>query len=159
MIRHTPILLAAFVAGSVFADTPTPTTVKTPVEIVNAEFGIFADGSPNELVFEPTDKIPHKPGQRYGWVIEIHTAKRTLSVREEYLLPEADNNGKATDPLNASLNIPARRRNQVSQRQLAPVDGRIYGEWAIGPDEPPGHRHLQIVIEEQLAASFQYDVE
>lgn len=159
MIRHTPILLATFVAGSVFAAAPNPAPAEAPVEIVNAEFGIFVDGSPNELVFAPTDKVPRKPGQRYGWVIEVRTAKRTLSVREEYLLAEPDDAGKTADPLRESLNIPARRRNQVSQRQLAPVDGRIYGEWSIGPDEPPGHRHLQVVIEEQLAASFKYDVE
>ncbi len=100
-------------------------------------------------------------GQRYGWIIEVHTSKSSLSVREEYLLPNAQNPSKAeqvTDSLSESLSIPAQRRNQVSQRQLVPVDSKIYGEWAVGPNEPAGHRHLQVIIEGQVAASFEYDV-
>jgi hypothetical protein len=38
------------------------------------------------------------------------------------------------------------------------VDGRIYGEWAFGPGEPAGRRHLQVIIEGQLGASFEYEV-
>jgi len=152
MIRRTLMVLATFVAASAFAAAP------APVEIVSAEFGIFADGSPSELVFEPTDRVPHKVGQRYGWVIELRTAKRTLSVREEYLLAEPAAATKAKDPVSDSLNIPTPRRNQVSQRQLVPVDGRIFGEWSVGPNEPAGHRHLQVVIEDQVAASFEFDV-
>ena len=39
-----------------------------------------------------------------------------------------------------------------------PQEGRIFGEWEIGPGEPPGRRHLQVVIEGEVAASFEYDV-
>ena len=60
--------------------------------------------------------------------------------------------------MSESLDVPAQRRNQVSQRQLVPVEGKIYGEWAIGSSEPAGHRHLQVIIEGQVAASFEFDV-
>jgi hypothetical protein len=62
------------------------------------------------------------------------------------------------NPISENLNIPLQRRNQVSQRQLVPVDGRIFGEWSVGPGEPAGHRHLQVVIEGEVAASFEFDV-
>ncbi|MDP3036395.1 MAG: hypothetical protein Q8N07_01580 [Rhodocyclaceae bacterium] len=129
------------------------------MEIISAEFGIFDASKPGELAFEPTDVVPHRVGQRYGWVIEVRTKRRSLSVREEYLLPTAAKAAAAADPLAESLNIATQRRNQVSQRQLVPVDGRIIGEWEIGPHEPAGQRHLQIIIEDRLAASFQYRVE
>jgi len=38
------------------------------------------------------------------------------------------------------------------------VDGKIYGEWAIGPNEPGGHRRLQVLIENEVAARFEFDV-
>jgi hypothetical protein len=129
------------------------------MEIISAEFGIFDASKPGELAFEPTDVVPHRVGQRYGWVIEVRTKRRSLSVREEYLLPTAAKAAAAADPLAESLNIATQRRNQVSQRQLVPVDGRIIGEWEIGPHEPAGQRHLQVIIEDRLAASFQYRVE
>jgi len=156
MILKTLVVVAAFVSANSFAAAPPAPAA--PVEIISAEFGIFEQGTPDELVFEPTNVVPHKPGQRYGWVIEVRTGKRTLSVREEYLIAEPPNSKKNADALSDSLNIPAQRRNQVSQRQLAPVDGRIYGEWSVGPNEPAGQRHLHVVIEGQSAASFKYDV-
>ena len=129
---------------------------EVPVEIVSAEFGIFDDSNPQEMVFEPTGVVPHKVGQRYGWIIEVRGGKRSLSVREEYLLPAPAQ--KKADALSDSLNVPVQRRNQVSQRQLVPVDGKIYGEWAVGPNEPAGHRQLQVVVEGQVGALFEFDV-
>ena len=126
-----------------------------PVEIVRAEFGIFDVSNPRETLFEPTRVIPHKEGVRYGWVIEVRTSKRSLSVREEYLLPSQ----ASTEPTTAgAIVIPFERRSQVSQRQLVPQEGRIFGEWEIGRGEPPGRRHLQVVVEDEVAASFEYDV-
>lgn len=156
MILKTLLALAALASANAFAAAPK--AVEAPVEIISAEFGIFDQSTPNELAFEPTNVVPHKAGQRYGWVIEVRTSKRTLSVREEYLIAEPANEKKNADAVSDSLNIPAQRRNQVSQRQLVPVDGRIFGEWSIGPNEPAGQRHLHVVIEGQSAASFKYDV-
>ncbi len=56
------------------------------------------------------------------------------------------------------LTIPHERRNQASQRQLVPVAGRIYGEWAIGPQEPPGKRRLQVLVEDRPPVVFEYEV-
>jgi hypothetical protein len=156
-IRKALLLLAVFMTGPACAAPPAQPGA--PVEIISAEFGIFDASKPGELAFEPTDVVPHRVGQRYGWVIEVRTKRRSLSVREEYLLPTAAKAAAAADPLAESLNIATQRRNQVSQRQLVPVDGRIIGEWEIGPHEPAGQRHLQVIIEDRLAASFQYRVE
>ena len=125
-------------------------------EVVAAEFGVFDASDSREVAFAPTRVVRHQQGQRYGWMIELRTTLRSLSVREEYLLP---NTAKPpSDPVSENLYIPLQRRNQVSQRQLVPVEGSIYGEWAIGPGEPAGHRLLQVVVEDQVAASFEFDV-
>lgn len=128
------------------------------VEVVAAEFGIFDASDPLRVIFEPTRVVPHREGQRYGWMIELRGAKRSVSVREEYLLPSRAVEGRTDTPEGAKLVIPLERRNQVSQRQLVPVDGRIYGEWSIGPQEPPGRRQLDVVVEGQVAASFEFEV-
>ena len=128
------------------------------VEVVSAEFGIFDASDSREVAFGPTRVVPHKEGQRYGWVIELRTTQRSLSVREEYLLPNPAKTPKSDNQIVADLEIPLYRHNQISQRQLVPVDGKIYGEWEVGPREPAGHRHLQVVIEDQVAASFEFDV-
>lgn len=156
MLRNTLMLACVLVAGVSFAAGPNPKDA--PVEIVSAEFGIFDDSNPGELVFEPTTVVPHRLGQRYGWIIEVRTARRSVAVREEYLMPLRAAVPEDAAPTGDSVTIPLQRRNQVSQRQLVPVAGRIYGEWAVGPGEPAGHRHLQVVVEGQPGISFEYDV-
>jgi len=126
------------------------------VEILHAEFGTFDASSPDDLVFTPGKVVPHREGQRYGWVIEVRGGKRSVAVREEYVQGSAP--APIEDPLSDSLSIPVAKRNQVSQRQLVPVDNLIFGEWAIGPKEPAGHRHLRVVVEEQATVDFEYDV-
>lgn len=128
-----------------------------PVDIVSAEFGTFDASDPRAIVFQPTNLIPHREGQRYGWVIGVRTKQRSVSVREEYLLPTAATEAGATlGPAGGIIPLP--RRNQVSQRQLVPVDGTIIGEWTIGAGEPAGRRHLQVIVEGQVAGSFDYEV-
>ena len=128
------------------------------VEIISAEFGVFDASDPQRVVFEPTRVIPHREGQRYGWMVELRGVKGSVSVREEYLLPSKAIEQRTDTPGGARLVIPMERRNQVSQRQLVPVDGRIVGEWSIGPQEPPGRRQLDVVVEGQVAASFEFEV-
>ena len=131
-----------------------------PVEIVSAEFGLFDASTPGELAFEPSQVVPHAEGQRYGWIVEVRTKKRSLTVREEYLLatPAMEKAAPAAPEAGGRIETPLPRRNQVSQRQLVPMGGRIYGEWAIGPGEPAGKRHLQVIVEGQVAADFEYEV-
>lgn len=156
-----PLLPCFFILCNVTnaaSTAPTPISESAPVEIVSAEFGLFEAGdNPNETLFVPSAVVRHRQGQRYGWMIEVRNAGRSLSVREEYVIVQP----AATGDISAeaeSLSLPALRSNQVSQRQLVPVDGKIYGEWAIGPAEPAGHRRLQVVIEDQAVASFEFDV-
>lgn len=132
--------------------------VPAPVEIVGAEFGIFDASDSRETAFAPTRVVPHREGQRYGWVIEVRTSLRSLSVREEYLLANPVKAPKSDDPIVADLEMSMPRHNQISQRQLVPVDGKIYGEWEVGTGEPAGHRHLQVTIENRVAAGFEFDV-
>lgn len=135
-----------------------PAVAGPDVKILGAEFGLFDASNPKELVFEPATVVPQREGQRYGWVIELRTKKHSVAVREEYILATPASEAGPSGNLTEGLNIPLPKRHQVSQRQLVPRGGRIFGEWAVGPGEPPGQRHLQVIVEGELAGSFDYEV-
>lgn len=157
MMRTLWLALLAFWLGT--AGAAPPKAKDADIQILGAEFGLFDASNPKELVFEPTQVVPLKEGQRYGWIIELRTKKRSVSVREEYLLPTAATEAVSSIDLSRStLDIPLPKRSQVSQRQLVPMGGQIYGEWSVGPGEPPGKRLLQVIVEGQLAGSFEYEV-
>lgn len=131
-----------------------PVWASAQVQVKGAAFGLFEVSKSGELGFEAADVVPRRLNQRYGWVIELETRKRRVSVREEYLLPS---NSQAASSA-AGITIPFERRSQVSQRELAPIDGKVYGEWSVGPHEPAGPRHLQVFVEGELAGDFKFDV-
>ena len=127
-----------------------------PVDILGAEFGLFTPRGEARTVFVPTHTVPHQTGQRYGWVIELRTKARAVSVSEEYILPPLVET--KPDPLAEALGLQNERRNQVSQRRLVPIEGKIYGEWEIGPQEPAGKRTLQVIVEGADPVRFEYEV-
>lgn len=150
-------LLPALYLLAAFAAVPTHAA---GVEVVNAEFGLFEADSSGATLFSPSRSVPRKPGQRYGWLIELRadaSTPRSVLVREEYLQPSrAPVVRSARDD---SLRLTDVRRHQVSERRLVPVDGQIAGEWMIGADEPAGERHLVVVIEGAPETRFDYRVE
>jgi hypothetical protein len=136
-------------------------SVSPPVfafKVVSAEFGVFDASDPERVISSPATVVPRREGQRYGWMIELRGTGRSVSVREEYLLPGRASEGLTESAEGTKLVIPLDRRSQVSQRQLVPVDGRIYGEWSIGPQEPVGTRRLEVVVEGRIAVSFEFEV-
>lgn len=144
-------LLCGLLIASASAAPDTPAAAPS-VQIGAASFGLFDARTPGELSFEASKVVPRREGQRYGWVIEVKTAKRRVSVREEYLLPPKATAAPAPDTLLMDT------RRQVSQRELALYDGKIYGEWSVGPGEPPGHRHLQVFVDNVLAGDFEFEM-
>lgn len=156
MAKTLALLLSLCSASLAFSAEPA--AAAPPVEILSAEFGLFDASVPGELAFQPTLEVPHTVGQRYGWIIQLRTTKRSVEVIEEYLLADKSPAKASNDPVQESLAVPSQRRNQVSQRQLVPVDGQIYGEWGIGPAEPLGVRQLRVKVEGQVAATFRYEV-
>lgn len=144
-------LASIFVVAHAAAAPETPVAGPS-VQIGAAAFGLFDASTPGELSFEASKVVPLRVGQRYGWVIEVKTAKRRVSVREEYLLPPKT--AEAVKPNTIMMDT----RRQVSQRELAVIDGKIYGEWSVGQGEPAGHRHLQVFVNNELAGDFEYDV-
>lgn len=156
MIRRalTVLLLgAALAGGSAIADA----NAGRKVEIVSAEFGIFSAASDGKTLFQPSAVVPHAIGQRYGWIIGVRTAKRSLEVREEYVFA-AKEAPPAESAVAANLRVPDLSRRQVSQRQLVPVDGEIAGEWEVGPAEPAGRRRLLVSVEGE-SRGFDFTIE
>ena len=157
MMRKTLMFLCSIVAGIAIAASPNQE--EAPVEILSASFGTFDSAGPNELVLAPSNVVPLKLGQRYGWVVEVRTRKRSLAIREEFVFPPKSKNQVFPNLVSESLNFPTPRRALAGERQLVPMEGKIYGESTVSSNDSAGHRMLQIFIEGQLGPRFEYDIE
>lgn len=127
------------------------------VEVVAAEFGLFEERK-GELVFTPAEVVPHVLGQRYGWIMEVRTKRHAVAVTEEYVVPRPNTGSAEEKEVARNLGLSNDKRIQVSQRLLVPREDHIYAEWSVGPSEPTGHRRLQVLVEGEVAARFEFDV-
>lgn len=164
MMRKFLLAVLAFGANAAVA--------ATPVSIVSAEFGIFAGDTGDELVFSPSAVVPLKTGQRYGWVIEVRGQQRSVAVREEALLPAASTptTGPTTAPATTAastppaasdgntITLPFDRYRLLSQRQLVPIAGRIFGEWTVKAEDEAGAHRLRVTVEEHAPVEFDYEL-
>ncbi|HXR58717.1 MAG TPA: hypothetical protein VN747_05305 [Burkholderiales bacterium] len=127
-------------------------------EVVRAELVLVHGLETKEPRFEATTKVPHKPGQSFGWVIELRTQKPKIKWREEFALPEAPQTWGPTEKED-KRRISDDKKVSVIEREVEPGRGLIYNFWTLAAGDPPGRYVIRVFIEGVRAATFEFDVE
>lgn len=127
-------------------------------KVIYAEFGLFNAEPSNNLVFQPTNKIPLIPNQGYGWIIKLHTTKPTIKWREEFTLP-LEPKTWGTPELLGVRSISSDSRTSTTVREVSPDDGVIFNAWEVAPGDPIGHYTIRVFIENTLIKTFEFDVQ
>jgi hypothetical protein len=144
----------ALLAPAANAQPPAP--ARGGVEIVDSMFGLFATGADGQPSFHPSQVVPLKTGQAYGWVMKLRTDKPKVHYREEFTLPGAASNwGTAGSP---ETKVGADRKTAVSERDVPLADGVILNAWSVADGDPPGHYVIRVTVEDQPARQFDFDV-
>lgn len=126
-------------------------------EIVNAEFGIFNTDASGKTSFVPTRLVSRKPGQSYGWIIDLRTDKEKVKWREEFVLPARPKTWGETEPFDKRV-ISKGGRVSTTVREVAPIEGRISNAWAVAPGDPKGRYRIRVFVDGALASTFEFDV-
>ena len=75
------LIFFAFVLMSSCTSTDAP-----PLEVLYAASGTLEDKPEGGLRFNPTETVPRKTGQRYGWFMRIRTNKEKVKVVQEVVM-------------------------------------------------------------------------
>lgn len=136
---------------------PAP-TVKTSIEVVSAQFGVFgADPHGRRILYE-TDKFPAVIAAPYGWYIVFKTSKPTVIWREEFELPEPPPTWGPGEALGI-YTISPDRKTAVTERIIPTRLGFIANEWRYAPGDPVGAHKMRVYIDGQLIREFAFDIE
>lgn len=112
-----------------------------------------------DYVFNDT-YVPLLPGNAcYNWYLRLDQVNTTLTVTEQLKLPEAIDWGTAaTDPNDG---IEVKESGTVAESTIATStdgDGWITHGWCVAAGDPVGHHSMQVSVDGQPLATFDFDV-
>ena len=131
---------------------------ETEFQIVRSELVLVHGLESNEPRFEATKKVPHKPGQSFGWVIELQTQKPKVKWREEFTLPTPPRTWGPTEKQD-KRRISEDQKVSVIEREVELERGLIFNFWTIAEGDPAGRYVIRVFVEGVQAATFEFDVE
>lgn len=128
----------------------------SPVVVTQATFGMYRTQVAGQAALQPTRHVPLSPGQQYGWLIRVKTARSRIRWREELRLP--------APPLTwGSERIGVRavstdNRTIVTEREVDTRSGYIFNAWRVEPGDPAGRYTIVVSIEGGPSRHFVFDV-
>lgn len=141
------------------AATPTdqPTQATQTGNVVSAEFGVLEYGRPGELVLKPTNVIPLRVRQNYGWRIVLRNPPATVRWREEFTLPSKPVSwgGGARA---GQRSLAGDGRTLVTERTVKPVGGVISNAWQVLPGDPRGRHQIKVSVDGKLVTTFDFEL-
>lgn len=131
--------------------------VSAKVAVVGARFGVFQVSSLGLAGFSPATTVPLKPGQAYGWVIDLKTNQTEVSWKEEFTLPAKPATWGIPEPL-GSRSTSSDGRTTTTQRRVSLDRGTIFNAWSVAPGDPAGRYVIRVSVEGLPAQVFEFDV-
>lgn len=127
------------------------------VKIVRAAFGVFNSPESGEPGFVPTNVVPYRANQAYGWVMLIQTNQPQVKWREEFTLPEAPSTWGPAEQ-HGKRYMSDDGRTTVTERVVTPVRGTIAHSWSIAPGDPKGRYVMRVSIEDGTQQVFEFEL-
>lgn len=131
-------------------------TGATDVEVIKSEFGIFQEEGSDQLGFGASNSILLSPGQAYGWLMEVKTAKKSVAVREELSVASGATEQASESELTPAAPPAAEAVVGFNERRIPVMDGMIFGERKVNANDKPGSYQLRVFVEKKLVATFDY---
>jgi hypothetical protein len=130
------------------------------VFITSSNFGLIQpDGS-----IHSTLQIPHKSGTRFGWSLNITPSGGMTRIREVFVLPEGGTFGPKPESNPQELNVveytisaDGREQTEVFEIQTH-RSFTVIDQYPVDEDEPPGHGHVILHVNEIEVARFDFEV-
>lgn len=156
LLRSLFAMCALFAATAAQSAIP-PAVIAPEIEVVRAEFGLFGAPESDEPAFTPTDVVPHRENQRYGWIVLLKTNKSRIRWREEFTLPSPPGSWGDAEPQGVRTLSPD-RTTAVTEREVTPDQGLIYNAWSVAPGDPVGRHEMRVIIEGAKEIRFEFEV-
>jgi len=146
---------------AVLAENPAKNAVanKNKLIINKKEFGVRIIDSQGKANFFPTNTVPLKEGDAYGWRIRIDNPQGKIGKvkwREVLRLPNHPEMWKTEN--SDKFSVSQDGKTATSTKTEIPVNGVIQNFWTITPGDPLGKYQMEIYINDKLVQIFRFEI-
>lgn len=132
------LLLVLLLVGLVRAEV---VEVAPNLKVSNVTFGLFEQQSNGSLIFTPATEVPLRPGQYFGWRMDLATDRERVKWREELELP------KAPDKWGDDTSVAGDRKVGITEREEDVFNGWVVHIWKVAAGDPAGEYTLRLFLE------------
>lgn len=123
------------------------------------ECGIFsAPAAGAEPSLQPSQRLPLRDGQVFGWRIKLAPTGVPLRVREAITLPAEPKTWGDPEP-ELKRRTSADGRTVQSEYRLEARAGYLSNAWAVSPGDPKGAWQMKVSVEGQPERSCRFDAQ
>jgi hypothetical protein len=143
------------------ASPAAPPSSKTPsagagLRVLSAQAGLFGTVEDVAPTFTPSNTVPLRDGQVFGWRMKVDTTQRRVRVVEELTLPQEPRTWGDPEP-GLKRKTSADGRTATTDTWLEPREGFISHTWVVTQGDPKGTWVLKVVVEGQPPQVFRLE--
>jgi hypothetical protein len=134
--------------------TPSISTIRIAPDLVveRPQFGVLVLGEDGAEHFTAASHVPLVTGQAFGWVMKLHTDRRTVRWRERLHVPDPAPNRSA-----AARN--PRKPLALPREQNLEGGGLIGHFWRVNSEDPGGSYAIELFVENTLVQEFVFTLD
>lgn len=126
--------------------------VAPDLKVSSVTFGLFQQDANGSLTFVPSSEVPLRPGQYFGWRMDLATERKTVKWREELELP------RAPDKWGTDTQVGGDRKVGITEREEDVFNGWVVHIWKVAAGDPAGEYTLRLFLEDKPVGVLSFKV-
>ncbi len=126
--------------------------VAPDLKVSSITFGLFQQQPNGSLTFVPSREVPLRPGQYFGWRMDLSTDRPMVRWREELELP------RPPEKWGTDTSVQGDRRVGITEREEDVFNGWVVHIWKVAAGDPPGDYRLKLFLEGKPVGVLEFKV-
>ncbi|AFY57134.1 hypothetical protein Riv7116_4720 [Rivularia sp. PCC 7116] len=132
------------------------TTLRKPIIVKKAEFGVLRTDKNGKVTFIPTTKVPYQEGKVYGWRIQLQGYEGKLTWQEVLTLPKPPLTWGTDNGQHFFLSPDGTK--SVIKRTDSIKKGIVNNFWTVSSGDPEGLHVIEVYAGKRRIAKFKFEV-
>lgn len=130
-----------------------------PIQVMHTYFGTIDKGEDGKYHLNPTNVVPHVPGQKYGWRILYRGNQDPINYEEVVILSDKGEWGVGKDKSGKQPEFKEILDGKgIVVKRSTPNDSVLFGMWTMAKGDPIGKAKIAIFVNKKKVHEFEFEI-